>query len=93
MADLSDGFIALPGGIGTLDELFEIWTWRQLGLHAKPIGLLNVNGFFDPMLMFLDTMVESQFLKANHRNMLTVGQSISDLVSALSDNPTPPSDK
>ena len=50
MADLSDGFVALPGGLGTLDELFEIWSWAQLGLHAKPIGLLNVKGFFEPLL-------------------------------------------
>lgn len=70
MADLSDGFIALPGGIGTLEELFETLTWLQLGLHQKPVGLLNVAGFWDPMLGFLDQMTSMRFLKPEHRALL-----------------------
>ena len=70
MAELSAGFIAMPGGIGTFEELFEIWTWGQLGIHAKPMGLLNVAGFYDPLAVFLDRTVEEGFLKANHRAMV-----------------------
>ena len=62
MAERSDAFIALPGGIGTFEELFEVWTWRQLGYHDKPIGLLNVDGYYDGMLGFLDTSVQSGFM-------------------------------
>lgn len=69
MAELSDGFIAMPGGIGTFEELFEIWTWGQLGIHGKPLGLLNVASFYDPLATFLDRTVEAGFLKANHRAM------------------------
>ncbi len=67
MAELSDAFIALPGGLGTLEELFEVWTWRQLGLHAKPCGLLNVSGFFDGLTAFLQHAVDERMLKAEHR--------------------------
>lgn len=70
MYESSDGFIALPGGLGTLDELFEILTWGQLGLHAKPCGLLNVAGFFDQILAFLDTAEQRHFLKPQHRQLL-----------------------
>ena len=69
MAALSEGFIAMPGGIGTFEELFEIWTWGQLGIHAKPLGLLNVAGFYDPLATFLDQTVEAGFLKQGHRAM------------------------
>ena len=69
MAELSDGFIAMPGGIGTFEELFEIWTWGQLGIHSKPLGLLNVAGFYDPLAVFLDRTVEAGFLKQTHRAM------------------------
>src|SRR3546814_1326840 len=72
MADLSDGFIALPGGIGTLEELFEVWTWAQLGTHAKPCALLNGLGFYDGLLTFLDHVVGQGFLKPIHREMLIV---------------------
>ena len=72
MASRSDGFIALPGGLGTLDELFEIWTWAQLGEHEKPVALLNHEGFFDPLLSYLDHVVEEGFLQAVHRDMLIV---------------------
>jgi uncharacterized protein (TIGR00730 family) len=70
MADLSDGFIILPGGFGTMEEFFEVLTWLQLGLHAKPIGVLNVNGFYDPLFKQLDVMVESRFLKQTNRDLV-----------------------
>jgi uncharacterized protein (TIGR00730 family) len=69
MAELSDGFIAMPGGIGTFEELFEIWTWGQLGIHTKPLGFLNIGGFYDPLAVFLDNTVEAGFLKQSHRAM------------------------
>jgi uncharacterized protein (TIGR00730 family) len=72
MADLSDGFIAMPGGIGTLEELFEILTWGQLGMHAKPCGLLDAGGYFAALLGFLDHMVEQRFLRPEHRALLMV---------------------
>ncbi|HEX5698593.1 MAG TPA: TIGR00730 family Rossman fold protein [Rhodoferax sp.] len=74
MAELSDGFIAMPGGIGTFEEIFEIWTWAQLGIHAKPCGLLNVAGYYDALTSFLDHAAEEQFLKPPHRAMLIVEQ-------------------
>ncbi len=70
MADLSDGFIILPGGFGTLEEFFEVLTWLQLGLHAKPIGVLNVNGFYDHLFLQLDVMVEHRFLKQTNRDLV-----------------------
>lgn len=70
MADLADGFVALPGGFGTADELFEVLTWSQLGLHAKPIGLLNVAGFFEPLLAWVERAVQEGFLRAEHRDLL-----------------------
>jgi uncharacterized protein (TIGR00730 family) len=72
MADLADGFIAMPGGLGTLDELFEVLTWTQLGIHQKPSGLLNVEGYFDTLLAFLDHSVAERFVKDTHRSMLIV---------------------
>jgi uncharacterized protein (TIGR00730 family) len=72
MAELADGFIALPGGIGTLEEFFETWTWAQLGMHAKPCGLLNVVGYFDPLLEFLDHAVAEKFVRDVHRSMVVV---------------------
>jgi hypothetical protein len=83
MADLADGFVALPGGIGTLEELFEIWTWGQLGLHAKPCGLLEVNGFFRPLLHFLDSLVASGFLRPEHRAMLQVENDAAPLLDRM----------
>ena len=74
MAELSDGFIALPGGIGTLEELFEIWTWAQLGFHAKPCGLLNVAGYYDDLIKFLDHVLAEQFVQPHHRAILMVEQ-------------------
>lgn len=72
MIDKSEGFIAMPGGMGTLEELCEVITWSQLGIHRRPIGLLNVEGYFDPFLTFLDHAVDSGFLKATHRELLLV---------------------
>ena len=70
MAELSDGFIALPGGYGTLDEFCEILTWTQLGLHRKACGILNVDGYYDPLLKLLDHAVAERFLKAVHREIV-----------------------
>ena len=72
MADRSDAFLALPGGAGTLEETFEAWTWAQLGHHAKPVGLLNVDGFFDALLTFLDHQCRERFIRREHRDMLFV---------------------
>jgi uncharacterized protein (TIGR00730 family) len=83
MAELSDGFLVLPGGIGTLEEYFEVWTWAQLGMHGKPIGLLNVSGFFDPLLRFLDQLVEQRFVRPEHRELLLVSEEASDLVARM----------
>lgn len=85
MADLSDGFIALPGGLGTLDELFEIATWAQLGLHRKPFGLLNVAGFHDSLLMFLDQCVAEDFLWQQYRELLLVDTSAEGLLRQFSE--------
>lgn len=70
MADLSDGFVILPGGFGTLEEFFEVLTWLQLGLHHKPIGVLNVNGFYDPLFAQMEMMVQSKFLKPANRDLV-----------------------
>lgn len=83
MANLADGFIALPGGIGTLEEFFEIWTWGQLGLHRKPFGLLNVGGFFDPLLAFLDQITDRQFLRREHRDMVHTRSIACDLLHTM----------
>jgi uncharacterized protein (TIGR00730 family) len=83
MAELSDAFIALPGGLGTLEELFEVWTWGQLGYHAKPLGLLEVNGFYDPLLNFLDHLVQERFVRPQHREMLQRAATPAQLLDAL----------
>lgn len=72
MAELSDGFIAMPGGIGTLEEFFEVLSWAQLGLHEKPCGLLNVAGYFDSLIAFLDAAVAADFVKPKHRALMIV---------------------
>lgn len=72
MAKFADGFICLPGGIGTLEEIFEAWCWSQLGYHEKPCGLLNVNGFYTPMASFIDSVVDEGFLQPRHRAMLLI---------------------
>lgn len=85
MAELSDGFVALPGGIGTCEELFEVWTWSQLGYHAKPCALFNVNGFFDGMRQFIDHMVTQGFLRPEHREILMVHDDPARLLDAMHD--------
>ena len=83
MAEWSDAFVALPGGVGTLEELFEIFTWRQLDLHVKPVGLLNSAGFYDHLLMFLDQVVEAGFLRREQLNALTVASTPEALLKKL----------
>jgi uncharacterized protein (TIGR00730 family) len=83
MADLSDAFIALPGGWGTLDEMFEILTWAQLGLHRKPCGLLNVLGYFDRLLAFLDHTMEQGFVRREYGSLLAVSDGSETLLDAL----------
>jgi uncharacterized protein (TIGR00730 family) len=83
MAELSDAFIALPGGIGTFEELFEVWTWAQLGSHTKPCALLNIQNFYDRLLAFLDHVVAEAFLRPVHRNMLIVEQDAGALIEEL----------
>ncbi len=80
---MCDGAIALPGGFGTLDELFEMLTWGQLGLHDKPVGILNTNGFYDPILSAVDRMVEEGFLKDLNRDMLLVSAHMEELLDAM----------
>lgn len=89
MNELCDGVIALPGGFGTLEELFEMLTWAQLGLHAKPIAVLNINGFYDPLLHMLQVMVENGFLKEINQKMLIVSDSIEDLLSQMNNYTAP----
>ena len=83
MAEGASAFLALPGGIGTLEELFEVWTWRQLGYHDQPIGLLNVGGYFDPLLQFVDRMIDEGFLAAEQRQLLRVDDDPLRLLAAL----------
>jgi len=83
MADVADGFIAMPGGVGTLEELLEMWVDAQLDGHAKPLGLLNVGGFFDGLLAFIDTMIAEGFLPASHRNMIIAERDPEDLLDAF----------
>jgi len=90
MAELADAFIALPGGLGTLDELFEILTWAQLGLHQKPVGALDVGGYFAPLLAVLDRAVSARFLAPAHRAMLLVETDPARLLAACRDYRPPP---
>src|SRR5437764_11905067 len=83
MAELSDGFVALPGGYGTLDELFEILTWAQLGIHAKPVGLLDVEGFFTPLLAWVRHACAEGFLRQHHVETLRVATGVAELLAAL----------
>jgi len=80
MTDLADGFLAIPGGAGTLEEFFEVWTWAQLGIHRKPCGLLNVHGYFDGLLTFLDHAVAERFLRVEHRVMVLVDNDVDRLL-------------
>ena len=83
MAELSDGFVALPGGLGTLEEFAEILTWSQLGLQLKPCGLLDVDGYYQPLLAFLDHAVAEGFVRAEHRAMVLTAQSASGMLDAM----------
>ncbi len=83
MSELSDAFVALPGGLGTLEEFFEVLTWAQLGLHAKPCGLLNVGGYFDRLLTFLDHAVEERFVKGAHRDLVITSTAPAELLDRL----------
>lgn len=83
MAELSDGFAVLPGGLGTLEELAETLTWGQLGIHAKPCGLLNVAGYFDPLIAFLNHAVEEGFVRPQYRALLQVGETPEELLDRL----------
>jgi len=83
MQELSDGFITLPGGLGTLEELFEVLTWSQLGLHQKPIGLLNINGFYDSLLELLQNMVSKGLLKKENLELLIVDTDVDDLLGKM----------
>ena len=89
MAELSDGFAVLPGGIGTLEEAFEVWTWSQLGFHSKSVGLLNVDGFFDGLNGFLDSLVTEHFLKSVHRGILLCESSPEMLIDKLTTTRVP----
>lgn len=83
MAEMSDGFVALPGGIGTMDELFEIWTWAQLGVHRKPVGLFEVAGYYRPLIAFLDAMTTRGFIRPEYRSLLLVAESGPELLERL----------
>jgi len=83
MGDLSDAFVALPGGFGTLEEFCEVLTWTQLGLHAKPCGILNIRGYYTPLLAMFDHAVEERFLKPENRALVLAGESAADLLQAL----------
>jgi len=84
MASLADAFVALPGGAGTLDEFFEAWTWTQLGIHRKPVGVLNVAGYFDPLLAFLAHAVDQRFIRAEHWDAVVIDQDAAHLIDRLS---------
>jgi len=95
MAEHSDAFVALPGGLGTFEELFEVWTWRQLGYHDKPIGLLNVQGYYDPLLGFLDDTVARGFVSGSQRVLLQESsdpEALLDAIAALTPLATAPDD-
>ena len=83
MSDRSEGFVALPGGLGTLEELFEVWTWGLLGIHAKPVALLDATGYYDPMLGFLDSAMAEGFVREPHRGMLIAARTVDDLLDSL----------
>lgn len=92
MADLSDGFIALPGGAGTIEEIFEQWTWAQLGIHLKPCAFLNVEGFYDGLLQFIQLTTDKEFTRSRFTNALINSASIDDILEQF-ENFTPPEPK
>ncbi|WP_306551729.1 TIGR00730 family Rossman fold protein [Daejeonella sp.] len=92
MADISDGIITLPGGFGTMEEFFEVLTWLQLGLHNNPIGLLNVGGFYDPLLLQMDRMVDQKFLKPINRELVLSHDNPGSLVASMEKYNSTPDD-
>jgi len=93
MNELSDGVITLPGGYGTLEEFFEMLTWAQLGLHKKPIAILNIDGFYDELLSLIQTMVDKGFLKEINQQMLLVSDNIDELLNKMADYKAPLAEK
>ncbi|MFC2132983.1 TIGR00730 family Rossman fold protein [Bacteroidota bacterium] len=93
MADLSDGFIALPGGLGTIEEFFEVLTWAQLGIHTKPCGLLNTENYYTKLLQFLDHTVDQKFVESEHRNMIVIDDNPSELIKKFKEYIPPETDK
>jgi uncharacterized protein (TIGR00730 family) len=89
MFDRSDAFVILPGGLGTLDEMFEIVTWRQLRIHDKPVVLVNIDGYWDGMIAMLDNMIKAGFVQPEHKNILTVVDTVDAIIPALGKEPTP----
>jgi uncharacterized protein (TIGR00730 family) len=86
MAEFSDAFLTLPGGLGTFEELFEMWAWRQLGYHDKPLGVLNVKGYYDGLLNFLDTSVQQGFIRASQLEYLRHGDQLAPLIDQLAED-------
>lgn len=93
MSELGDGFIALPGGFGTMEELFEMLTWAQLALHRKPIAILNIDGYYDALLEFVESMIKGGFLKAEYRDLLLVSSDENDLIEQMKAYVAPANDK
>lgn len=93
MADMSDAFIALPGGFGTFEELFEILTWAQLGFHKKPIGILNINGYYDKLIEFIDNAIDQRFVKEEHKEMFIVEECPERLIEKFKTYNAPVIDK
>jgi uncharacterized protein (TIGR00730 family) len=85
MAERAEAFLALPGGIGTMEEFFEVWTWRQLGYHDKPVGLLNTGGYYDPLLKFLEATVANEFMNDWQMDLVRIGTSVQSLLPDLID--------
>ncbi|PRO66236.1 TIGR00730 family Rossman fold protein [Alkalicoccus urumqiensis] len=83
MADLADGFLILPGGAGTMEEFFEMFTWAQLGIHKKPIGILNVDGYYDPLLSMFDHMIQEGFLHESYLSMIQIGRDSGKLIDTM----------
>lgn len=93
MHELSDAVIVLPGGFGTLEEMFEILTWGQLNLHKKPIGILNIDGYYDTLIKFMDEMIEHEFLKPIYKNLLAIENDINKLIDKMEVYVAPENDK
>ncbi|HEV7425741.1 MAG TPA: TIGR00730 family Rossman fold protein [Thermoanaerobaculia bacterium] len=89
MASLADAFVALPGGLGTLEEIFEVWTWAQIGIHRKPLGFLDAIGFYTPLLAFLDRAADAGFIRAQYRSMAIVGVDAASLLRRMSEHQPP----